>query len=254
MAAQLTLISGLSQRVLCWCSRLVISSLPVPLSPVTSTVLRVGATWRTTSRIFANAGLRPMTSAGWLSDLSRFLRVRFSSRSAWTSSVRADELDEVLHAHGLGEVVGGALLERLDGGLHRALAGDDDHREERVELLEGLQEDQPVHAGHHQVGQDEVRLFRARQLQALGPRAGAEDGVALVLEPLAHRRGGVPVVVGDEDRLLHRRWPFIAGPVHAAARRCRAAAALRARPQLVRPSAQSAQLALRAQTARFALP
>ena len=82
MAAQLTLISGLSQRVLCWCSRLVINSLPVPLSPVTSTVLRVGATWRTTSRIFVNAGLRPMTSAGWLSDLSRFFRVRFSRRSA----------------------------------------------------------------------------------------------------------------------------------------------------------------------------
>ena len=116
-----------------------------------------------------------------------------------------DELDDLLHAHGLGEVVDGALLERLDGGLHRALAGDDDDREEGVELPEGLEEDQAVHAGHHQVGQDEVGLLRARQLQPLGPRAGAEDGVALVLEALAHRLGGVAVVVGDEDRLPFAR-------------------------------------------------
>jgi len=90
--AQLTLISGFSARGLYWWSRFATSSLPVPLSPVMSTVLRVGATWRTTSRSFAKAGLRPMTSAGWLSVLRRFLRVRFSRRNACTSSVRATSL------------------------------------------------------------------------------------------------------------------------------------------------------------------
>jgi hypothetical protein len=68
-AAQLTLISGLSRRRLFeWTAR-AISSLPVPVSPQTSTVASVGATRPTLSKTASRAGLRPMISSKLWTDL-----------------------------------------------------------------------------------------------------------------------------------------------------------------------------------------
>ncbi len=44
MAAQLTLMNGMSRCALRWCTARATSSLPVPVSPVISTVLRVADT------------------------------------------------------------------------------------------------------------------------------------------------------------------------------------------------------------------
>ncbi len=65
-AAQFTRISGRSRRRLAsWIAR-AISSLPVPDSPVTSTVASVPATRSIWRRIASMAGLRPMMPWWWL--------------------------------------------------------------------------------------------------------------------------------------------------------------------------------------------
>jgi hypothetical protein len=58
MAAQFTLMKGLSRRTLFWYSSLAISSFPVPDSPVISTVTSVWATVRTSSITDSMAPLR----------------------------------------------------------------------------------------------------------------------------------------------------------------------------------------------------
>ena len=68
-AAQLTLISGLAARRLWeWIAR-AISSLPVPVSPVISTVASVGATRLTLSSTASSAGDRPTISSKLWTDL-----------------------------------------------------------------------------------------------------------------------------------------------------------------------------------------
>ena len=60
MAPQLMGTKGLSARRELACSARTRSSLPVPDSPVTSTVLSVGATLASTLKTSSRAGLRPM--------------------------------------------------------------------------------------------------------------------------------------------------------------------------------------------------
>ena len=62
----------------------------------------------------------------------------------------------------LGEVVGRPLLDGLDGGLHVAVAGDDDHLGVGAAPA-GLAEDgQAVQVGHLQVGEDDVAVVASR--------------------------------------------------------------------------------------------
>ena len=63
IAAGLTATKGLSRRGLCrWIAR-AISSLPVPLSPVMSTVVDVRATWDTSRKSFCTSGCWPTISS-----------------------------------------------------------------------------------------------------------------------------------------------------------------------------------------------
>ena len=59
IAPQLTLMSGRSRRGLPWCIARAISSLPVPVSPVSSTVVSTGATCCTFRSTARSAGLSP---------------------------------------------------------------------------------------------------------------------------------------------------------------------------------------------------
>ena len=70
-ALQLTLMNGLSARLLVeWTAR-AISSFPVPVSPVMSTEASVGATRRTSSSTAQSAGLLPMIASKlWVALIS----------------------------------------------------------------------------------------------------------------------------------------------------------------------------------------
>ena len=100
---------------------------------------------------------------------------------------------------GLGEVVVGALLHRLDGVGDGAEGGH--HHEGRVALggLGLLHQADAVEARHLQVGEDHVGLELlelAERLEAVGRRLGA---VALLTEDLREGRPCVGLVVHDQD-------------------------------------------------------
>ncbi len=69
IAAQFTLISGLSFRLLAAWMALAITSLPVPVSPNTSTDVSVGATWWTSSKTLNSGLLSPIISSKFCSSL-----------------------------------------------------------------------------------------------------------------------------------------------------------------------------------------
>ena len=87
MAPQLMATKGWSRRSLRpWMVRAT-TSLPVPLSPVTSTVVRVGASFSTSWRTSRMAGESPRISSGPLPRAPTWWRSsRFSARSARCSS------------------------------------------------------------------------------------------------------------------------------------------------------------------------
>ncbi len=101
----------------------------------------------------------------------------------------------------LGDEVRGALLDRFDGVLHRAEAGDDDRDDVGIALERRVEHGAAVDAGQPQVGDDDVegevgepreRLFAARRLL---------DDEAVVGQPfgdgLAQRR-----LVVDEEQMF----------------------------------------------------
>ena len=102
------------------------------------------------------------------------------------------------HVHRLGEIVGGALLDGLDGGLHVAMAGDHHHLGLRG-LLPGLaQNGESVQVGHLEVGQDDVEIILGQQAGAF--LAADSDG-AFVADPfqaLGHGLGVERLVVDDQ--------------------------------------------------------
>ena len=100
---------------------------------------------------------------------------------------------------GLGDVVGGALADGLDGGLDRGVAGDDDDLGLRVQPPGRLQDLQAADLVHHQVGDDEVEGVVCHDLQG-PPRLGDDDaGVAGPGEGLGDGVGLGPVVFDDEQ-------------------------------------------------------
>ena len=87
IAAQFTWISGLSRRWLPRWSARATSSLPVPLSPVISTVAGVGAARSMVSRSLRIAGESPISSSGWWRS-SLFSRCRRQASMALRSETR----------------------------------------------------------------------------------------------------------------------------------------------------------------------
>jgi hypothetical protein len=67
----------------------------------------------------------------------------------------------------LGQVVVGAGLDGLDGGLDGPLRGEDDQRHVRVLVLQRVQQLQAVHARHHEVRDDDRRAERRHLLERL---------------------------------------------------------------------------------------
>ena len=76
-----------------------------------------------------------------------------------------EDLAKFLDSEGLGDVVVGAELYRLDGRGDRSVTGHDHHRCLRIPLLDGAQQLEAVHPGHADVGQDNIRgaAFEDRQ-------------------------------------------------------------------------------------------
>ena len=88
---ELTVMKARSARVEFWCSARATSSLPVPLSPLISIVVRLGAACMIRSNTWRMRELRPMISPKRLACACRFWRsVRFSVTSRrWATALRS---------------------------------------------------------------------------------------------------------------------------------------------------------------------
>ena len=76
---------------------------------------------------------------------------------------------ELVHDQRFGEIVGGALLQRLDGSRHRRIPRHDDDLDRLVLPLDLPKERKAVHLGHANVderGVEEVPLHRFQRLDS----------------------------------------------------------------------------------------
>jgi len=71
----------------------------------------------------------------------------------------ADQVEDLVGSEGLGDVVVGAALDRIDGGGDRALAGDDDHLGGGPALLHAVEELETGDARQREVGEHDLELL-----------------------------------------------------------------------------------------------
>ena len=117
--------------------------------------------------------------------------------------------------------VEGAEPRRLDRGLDRAVAGENDDRAaQRMLLVPFAQQRDAVHVGHPDVEQHEVGLL-ARGRAARGGRVGRDlDLVALLREDLGEQSPDIGLVIDDENSRRSHAFSLL-----ASARRASRAAA-----------------------------
>jgi hypothetical protein len=132
--------------------------------------------------------------------------LRVAGRGASEDALHA--CDQLIGLEGLGDVVLGVVLERPDLGLGGVDGGEDDDREVGDPLDPGAQLE-AVHAGHHQVDDQQRRPALLELLERLGARGRGQHLVALARHS-AREDGEKGWVVIDQqegrpERRLHLR-------------------------------------------------
>ena len=199
IAAQLMATKGPLARAESWCSARLISSLPVPLSPRSRTVVSVAAARCRDSMDSFSAGSSPST--------------RGSPKRRWCSSFRQHQLgplapplhravqeqEEVVGVDGLGQEVGGAVLHGPDRLLHRSEGGHDDDRHLGVSLPRRFQDVEAAAGGQLQVGQDHQVPLTLETTPGLVGVPGLVHPVATGLQGLPQHRAERLLVLDDQD-------------------------------------------------------
>jgi hypothetical protein len=111
----------------------------------------------------------------------------------------ADDLDQIAGRERLLHEIVGAAAHRLDGQRHVAVAGDDDHRQIGVELIDPAQQRHAVHAGQAHVGDDDAGEVGGQAALRL---FGAGDGVdrdAGQLHGLFATEADIGIVLDEQD-------------------------------------------------------
>ena len=226
-AAQLSGTNGLYRRGLLLWIALATSSLPVPLSPVIRTVadgrgdLAEPGDHRVHQRRVADHPLEAEPLVELLLELDVRPRQPLRLRDL------VGDRPQLVDVERLGQVGGGAGLHGGDGGLDRAVAGQD-HDLGVGQLALGLGQDlQAADLVHDQVGDHDVEGLLLDQPEPLAAAGGDDALVADALEALGDRLGVRLVVVDhqDADLLVHR-------PARRSGVRTCAAIAARARARL----------------------
>ena len=142
-------------------------------------------------------------------------RLHFAKRLEPLDDLVEQDL-QALEIDRLGQVVVGAFLHRFDGGLDRALRRQQQRRHVGALLLQRAQQGEPVHARHHQIGDDDGRPEGRDFLErffAVARRLGDEaPRLDELLEP--DPRGGI--VFDDQHAFLYDSWRVIDGHSHIA--------------------------------------
>ncbi len=180
-------------------------SLPVPLSPVISTVVRVGAMRSTRSSMPRIAALLPTRFSSSSAETRAFNR-RFSLTSSCFSSAFSTKRGQLGRIERLGHEIVGARTHRLDGVGQSGVRRDQDHLGGRAALLGGSE-----HIETRTVGHGEIREHHRERLGALGDgfrrgakSRGAGDHESLPFEQDLQHLPETRLVVDHQD--LARRW------------------------------------------------
>ena len=204
-AAQLTDTKVASRRGDRACRALATSSLPVPLSPCSSTVELVAATERISSNTFTMGGATPMMLFEPVLDAELRLEAEvLVLELLFLQGVAHDDL-QLLHVEGLDQVVLRTQLQGGHGRLRRTVGGHDDDDGLRRRRPQVAQDLDAVPVGQLDVGDDEVDGTAGEDGGGGGAAVRHLHREALLAqhdaEQLAHGR----LVVDDQD-LLHVRY------------------------------------------------
>ena len=197
MAAVLIAMNGPAARGLCRCSARATSSLPVPDSPVMSTVVFDCERRPIARKTSCIAGAWPSISgAAPVSASTGAGRRRLDHRAA-------DERDGVIDVERLRQILEGAALERRDRAVEIRVRGHDDHRQLRAALLHLVEQHEARFARHPDVGDEHRRLARRERLQHLRRGHERPERNVLARERFLEHPADRAVVVDDPDG-LHR--------------------------------------------------
>ena len=131
-------------------------------------------------------------------------RAQLSGLPAQTRTLEraVDDGDDGIELEGLGQIALRTKLDRLDRRIDRRERGHDDERRVRRHRTPALDQGQPVHPGHFEVGQHHVRLDLL-DLQDRGPTVcGGAHRVAGVVQKLGEGVPRVGLVVDDKNSSL----------------------------------------------------
>ena len=93
----------------------------------------------------------------------------------------------------------GARLGRLDRGADGPVPGDDHDRQRLVRSPDALQRVEPVHAGHLDIQEHEVRRLALGDGDAVGTARSLEHFESLVLQDHPHRAADLRLVIDDQN-------------------------------------------------------
>ena len=109
-----------------------------------------------------------------------------------------DDAQQLIHVERFGEKIESAELHRLDGGVDRAVAGDDDRNDAGIDPRELLQHLDPADARHTEIEEDHARPGVFHEVEALHPIGRHQGVVAPALQRLpAALANGILVVDND---------------------------------------------------------
>ena len=192
--------NGASARGLSACSERANSSLPVPLSPSSSTVVSVVAARCSDANTLRSDGSSPTSCGAPRRTASSSFISRFSVTMRRCSRARRDQQQQMIGIDRLGEKVERPFLHRRDRILDAAVGGHHDDRHVGVDFLRRAQHAEAVAVRQPQIGEHERRLGLLQLPDRLRLIARLEDGVALTLERMPEHRPQ-RVLVFDEENL-----------------------------------------------------
>ena len=115
----------------------------------------------------------------------------------------ADRDRERVDLHRLGDEVVRAGADRGDRGVEPTLAGEHDRQQIGMALAQLLAQLDARHAGHLDVGHDDIRRHRAQVLERRLAGGHGIDVEAALAQAVAQQHRGVVVVVDDQDGSVH---------------------------------------------------
>ncbi len=201
--AQLRSTKGCAARGPLSCSQRARTPLPLPVSPWMRTGVEATATRAACSESRRTTALSPRNGSG----RRRSVRLRPASltrRSRRTSMSRSTITQQRRELDGLRQEVLGALLDRLDREVDRAVSGQDQDRHGGVLALQAAQELETVSVRERVVEKHDVGCRRVEDLGRLRAAPCGQHLVALADEEQLERPADGRLVVDDQQTVRHR--------------------------------------------------